>query len=577
MMQEAIPSRRGLAQCTLRDYESRFAGRHKLHDVLRYWAERKPEAVALVDHRRGQRLCWREFESRAAGLARELLRLGFAPGDYLAVSLPFLIEHILLEYACFQIGVIHAPLDLRLPAEEVIRSLGLIRAKGFVFAGRIGAADWSELGRAVRARCPFVQHRIQFAPPEETVAGATPWAELAARADAPAGGAEAAESEAARARAAAAVREEDGAQVIFTTGSTGPPKPALLSHRNITCQNMCLGAAFGFGQDTRLLINLPPSHVGGQSETLMTTLFWGGTAVVLDLFDAAASLAAIQEHRVNLLGQIPAMFNFQWRLPDYARYDLSSLELAVYGGQQVARPFLERLAAMAPGIATGLGLTEAAGFCTYTPPGAGVEDILDNLGYAMPVYPLSIRQAMREDGRAGDELPEGEIGHICFRGPQTFLGYVNDQAATAQTVSREGYLYTGDMGFKDSRGLHLAGRAKWVIKPAGYQIFPGQVEQHFCALADKVAACGVVGVPHPLLTEALVAFVEKRPGAELSVAELRRHARGLASYLRPLYYVLLEPGQMPLNRAAKLDYLRLKQMALVTAERQPAEKSEEIS
>ena len=105
-------------------------------------------------------------------------------------------------------------------------------------------------------------------------------------------------------------------------------------------------------------------------------------------------------------------------------------------------------------------------------------------------------------------VPAGQIGHICFQGPQTFLGYVGDPAATARTLSTDGVLYTGDMGFQDQRGLHLAGRARWIIKPAGYQVFPGQVEDHFSALSDKVAACGVVGVEHALFSEAIVAFVK---------------------------------------------------------------------
>ncbi len=307
--------------------------------------------------------------------------------------------------------------------------------------------------------------------------------------------------------------------------------------------------------------------MGGQAEALLTTLFCGGTAIVLEVFDPVRSLQAIQQHRVNIIGQIPAMFNYQWRTAGYDSYDLSSLELAIYGGQQVPRQFLEKLSAMAPRIATGLGLTESAGFCTYTPPGASVEDLLSSLGQDMPLYPMSVRGAMRQDGMAGGQLADGEIGHVCFQGPQTFLGYVGEPEATARAVSRDGVLYTGDMGFRDAAGLHFAGRAKWIIKPAGHQVFPADVENHFCGLESKVAGCAVVGVEHPLLTEAILAFVEKKPGVELTSAELRSHAKGIASYMRPLHYVILEPGAMPLNRAAKSDYLRLSEMARIEAGR----------
>jgi acyl-CoA synthetase (AMP-forming)/AMP-acid ligase II len=130
-----------------------------------------------------------------------------------------------------------------------------------------------------------------------------------------------------------------------------------------------------------------------------------------------------------------------------------------------------------------------------------------------------------------------------------------------QALSADGWLYTGDMGRVDERGLRLAGRARWVIKTAGYQVFPGDVENHFSALADRVASVGVVGHEHAIWSEAIVAFVETRPGAELTVADLRRHARSLAGYMRPLHYVLLEPGAMPLNRAVKVDTLKLQEMA----------------
>jgi acyl-CoA synthetase (AMP-forming)/AMP-acid ligase II len=179
----------------------------------------------------------------------------------------------------------------------------------------------------------------------------------------------------------------------------------------------------------------------------------------------------------------------------------------------------------------------------------------------MPAYRMSIRQPMEAGGAAGAEVSAGEIGHICFEGPQNFLGYLNDPAATAATLSSDGRLYTGDMGRIDERGLHLAGRAKWVLKPAGYQVFPGDVEAHIAGLTGQVANVGVVGHPHRVWSEGILAFVEKRPGAAITEAELRRHARSLTSYMRPLHYVILEPGAMPLNRTAKVDIARLQELA----------------
>ncbi|MBI4892667.1 MAG: acyl--CoA ligase [Acidobacteria bacterium] len=518
-----------LAVCTLEQYEQEFRERHLIHGAVDYWAARKPAELAVINATRDTTLNWGTLAQVSNVLAAELVRRGFRKGDFLATSLPLLNEHILLEYACFRAGVIHVPLDLRLSPAEIVRSLSLVRAKGYATA----------LAHNVQSECPFTEHFWDIAGLQalfQAALGNPNPVELPH------------------------IEPTDGAQVIFTTGSTGRPKAALLTHRGITAQNLCLGSAFEFA-DSRVLVNLPPSHVGCQAELLLSTLFHGGTAVTLEIFDPGKSLEAIEKYEVRLIGQIPAMFLMEWRHSEFGKRDLSSLEIGVYGGQAVPRPFLDKLRSMAPRIGTGLGLTEASGFCTYTEPCSDVAVPAESIGHAMPIYPMTIRQPMHQDGRAGEELPDGQIGHVCFKGPQTFAGYVADPDATRQAISTDGYLYTGDMGYRSAKGLHFAGRARFVIKPAGYQVFPGDVENHFAQLEDKVAACGVVGVAHPIWIEAIVAFVERKPGAEITEAELRRHARSLTSYMRPLHYVIVEAGQLPLNRVAKIDNLKLKEMA----------------
>ncbi|NOZ01267.1 MAG: acyl--CoA ligase [Deltaproteobacteria bacterium] len=568
-----IAKRDGVPQCTLDNFERDFADRHLLHGIVAKWAKETPQDLAVINADTKVTVTWERFDKATTAMAMKLLDMGFVKGDYFATSLPLLTEHLFLEYACFKIGVRFVPLDLRLKPPEVIRSLSLVHAKGYGFLGKTDAADFRELAKAVRANCPFVEHLIQFSPPEQDVLdGAKAAFEFAAEAAQLAVNAFSAGEGSPLMKkyveVVGSIGEDDGCLVIFTTGSTGYPKPALLSHRNITCQNMCLGEAFDMTKNARMLVNLPPSHVGCQTEQLMTPLFFGQTVVILHIFDAEKSLKAIQDYRVNCFGQIPALFNMEWMLPNYGDFDLDSLRFALYGGQQVSRQFLEKLSAMAPGFGTGLGLTETAGFATYSPLDGTVDDILAGIGYDMPVYPMSIRGPMKEDGSAGDELREGETGNICFKGPQTFLGYVNDPDATARTISVDGYLYTGDLGFKDAKGLHFAGRQKWVIKPKGYQVFPAQVEEQLAELEDKVGMVGVVGVEHDVFSEGIVAFVEKKAGAELTVEELQAHAKEtLASYMRPGHYVLVEPGEFPLNRVAKTDYVTLSEMAKAEVER----------
>jgi acyl-CoA synthetase (AMP-forming)/AMP-acid ligase II len=541
-----------LPQYTLEDYTSTFADRHLLHGVVAKWAAAKPDAVALLSADGNRTVTWREFDRLTTALAHELVRMGLAKGDYFATLLPLTVDHVLLEYACFKIGVIVAPLDLRTPAAELTRMLAIFKPRAFAALGVYGPIDFRETWRAVQEQCPWIEH-LFAADSSEAIAGTRPLASVfeavAQHSDSPAD-------------TLPAITPDDGALVIFTTGSTGSPKPALLSHRNITLQNMCIaGAIFGADRSLRALVHLPPSHVGCQTEILMTTLFSGGSAVLLEIFEATRTLRAIQQHRVEMFAQIPAMFNLIWMLKDYDRYDLSSLKLVAFGGNSVSKAFVDRVATMGPAIGTGLGLTECAGFCTYILSDAGGHETLaTSLGFAMPIYPCTIRKPMLPDGAAGEELPAGEIGHVCFRGPQTFLGYVSDPEATAKTISTDGFLYTGDLGRMTADGLHLTGRAKWVIKSSGHQIFPGDVETHIFALADKVANCVVVGAPHDVVSEAVVALVEKRPGVELTPKELDRHARSLPPYMRPRHWIVLEPGTLPLNRVAKPDHLRAEEM-----------------
>jgi len=285
----------------------------------------------------------------------------------------------------------------------------------------------------------------------------------------------------------------------------------------------------------------------------------------LDIFKPDLSLAAVQKYKVTILGQIPALFNLQWRLPNYNTYDLKTLKFVMYGGQAVSRPFLEKLKLMAPKFGTGLGLTEMSGFVTYTPLEGTVDDILASIGFAMPITPISIRKPMKENGTAGDELPKGEIGEICFSGPQVFLGYVNDIVNTRKSISTDGWCYTGDLGSYDDTGLHLTGRSKLMIKPKGYNVYPVEVENFFYDIfKDRVENVGVIGAKHEIFGEAIIAFVEKKKGKTITVDELNKASNeGLTVYKRPSHIVILEYTQMPLNRVEKVDYQALKNMAEV--------------
>ena len=554
-----------LQSCTLERYETEFADRHLLHGVIAKWARERPDDLAIIDHDSSREITYRELDEATTAHALKLLDLGFQRRDFLATMLPLLPEHIILEYACFKVGVIHVPIDLRLKAAEVVRSLGLVQAKGFVFAGKTPTGDIGEIVSEVKSACPFVEHYLQVEPSSRSIVGVTvdgtiPFSNFTSESKSLAADLQSPLWKTYK-EISRSIKPTDGAQVIYTTGSTGWPKPALLSHRNITAQNLCLATGFDLFDSPSMLVNLPPSHVGCQAEQLMTTFFTGKTAVILHVFDATQSLQAIQQHKVDCIGQIPAMFNMQFRLPDFSEFDLTSVRRALFGGQQVSAPFVNQLTKQFPNIGTGLGLSEMSGFVTYTGMTNKLDQLTKTVGWWAPITPLSIRKPMRADGTAGDELPTGATGEICFTGPQVFIDYVNDATAYRQTVSADGICYTGDLGYVTDRGLIFCGRSKLVIKPKGYQVHPAQIESHFSELKSQVAACGAVGAGHQVFSEAVVLFIELKPEATLSTQELEDHAQGIAAYMRPLHYVVLEPGKFPLNRIAKTDYVKLREWA----------------
>ncbi|WP_371802083.1 class I adenylate-forming enzyme family protein [Candidatus Lokiarchaeum ossiferum] len=561
----------GVPMISWKIYEDDYFDRHLVHEAVEKWAKEKPKEIAFVSVNTGQEFSWKEFDDHSTALALKLIDLGIMKGDFIATSLPFLPEHIFLEYACFKIGAIHVPLDVRLKPTEVVRCLTLVKAKMYFHLGETDVADFAAMTEIIRDNVDFVKYFVQFSKPdqlieefgEEKIISAWEFAKSAQDLFKKSQIAEMTELTAKYNQYHSNVQETDGCQVIYTTGSTGYPKPALLSHQGITAQNLCMGWGFDMHyEDLIMLVNLPPSHVGGQAEQLITTFFFGGKAIVLDLFKPDLSLEAIQKYKVTALGQIPALFNLEWRLPNYNTYNLSSLKFAIYGGQSVSRPFLEKLNLMSPKMGSGLGLTELSGMATYTPIDSSVDDVVEGIGYAMPITPITIRKKMEPDGTSGSELSKGEVGEICFSGPQVFLGYVNDEENTRKTISTDGWCYTGDVGFYDDKGLHFVGRAKLMIKPKGFNVYPPEVESFLMDnLKEQVETVGLIGYPHEVFGEGIIAFVEKRKGKSITIEEVETVSKGLAAYKRPSLIIILEYNDMPLNRSEKVDYVSLKNMA----------------
>jgi len=541
-------------------YEDMKKNKDKMFNCLDHWAKVKPDDLALIEYNTDSKITWKDFATKTKAFAAKLLSMGIGKGDVVATTLVLLKEHVYLMYACFRIGAIIAPLDPRLKVSEVDYCFSQMKPKAYFFLGPTPNTDFSKIAAALMEKhSDYCKVWIQFTG-DKAIEGAQLVKDFAADIKKIyivqgllLGKVKKAQKK---------VKTKDPCLIIFTTGSTGKPKPALLCHEAILVQNINLMVGFAMKESDRMVVNLPPSHVGCTTEQLATTIYGGGVSILLHIFTPDNSLDAVQKYKATLIGQIPALFAMEWRLPNYKDYDLSSLRFSLYAGQSVTRKFLEQLKAMAPLAGTGLGLTETAGFVTYSPLDGSVDDILASVGFDSPLYPISIRESMKPDGYAGDVKPEGEIGDVCFKGPQNFSGYLNNPEKTAQTISKDGFLYTGDLGTYDEKGLHFAGRAKFVIKPKGYQVYPPAIEEFLMSkLKDKLSAIAIIGAPHEVFSEGIVCYVEKRPGAEVSIEDVNTAAQEIAAYRRPSHIVILEQGGIPLNRVAKTDYKTLGDMA----------------
>ena len=551
---------------------------HFLCAYVEKWAKERPHDFAIIDADDGKFFTWEAFDNAINLIALKLLEEGWQKGDVIVSMLPLIPEHIFFEYACFKIGVIFCPIDVRLKEHEVVRSVALLkdaRRIAFIHPDDTDSEDkwgkkkfygFKEFATAIRRECPYVKDFIQFSAEEDVEPDTGTLGVLEYTRDMKARWIKYkkdpkvfAEKMAMIQAAAAKVKEDDPVLIIYTTGTTGFPKPAMLTNTGIIAQNYCMASGFEITEKDRMLVNLPASHVGCQTEQLMTTIFAGGISVILHAFKADRTLKAIEEYKVTAFGQIPSLFVMEWQLPNYAKYDLSSLRFALYGGQAVSRRFLERMKAMAEFFGSGLGLTELSGFCSYTPFGkeVTVDDILASLGHDYPLTPLTIREGMLSDGSAGKEKPNKEVGEVCYSGPQVFKGYYGNEEATRKTISTDGVCYTGDLGFKDEKGLHLVGRGKFVIKPKGYQVFPPEVEDFILQMPDIYGAA-VVGHRHEVFSEGVVAFVVPKRGRKTTAKDIAVHCKELAGYKRPSLYVFLK--EIPLNRVDKTDYKTLNEI-----------------
>jgi fatty-acyl-CoA synthase len=460
----------------------------------------------------GRETTYAELDERCARLAAGLLGAGLRPGDRVATLTGTSPEHVVVFFACAQAGLVLLPLNWRLASAEL--SYQLADAEPAVL---LASPEHAATARLLHERVVGLE-------------------DLAAASD----------------DELPDVADDDGLLLVYTSGTTGRPKGALLTHANCFWTNLSFDRVAGLADDDVVLSVLPQFHCGGWNVQPLLA-WWKGARVVLEAsFDAGRTLELIAAARVTTMMGVPANYLFMANEPAFAGADLSSLRRAVVGGAPMPEPLLETWHERGVEIVQGYGLTEAAPNVLCLPP----EDAARKRGFAGKPYPhvdVALRDA--ESGRLLEGSGEGEL---VVRGPNVFAGYWRDPEATA-AVFADGWLLTGDLAARDEEGYYrIVGRLKDLVISGGENVYPAEIENVLHEHA-AVAEAAVVGVPDERWGEACLAFVVLAAGADAGEDELLAFCRErLARYKVPREVRFVE--RLPrnaLNKVAKDELLEL--------------------
>jgi fatty-acyl-CoA synthase len=427
-------------------------------------------------------LTYEALERRARRLAAGLAARGLKRGDRLATLAGTSPDHVATFFACARLGVALQPISWRLAPAEVGYQLHDAEP-----ALLLASAEHEELARATGA-------------PVEIALIADPTLEADGEVE-------------------DVARDDDPLLLVYTSGTTGKPKGALLTHANCFWTNLSFDRTTGLRDDDVVLQVLPQFHVGGWNVQPLLAWWKGATVVLEPTFDAGRALRLIETQRVTTMMGVPATYLFLAQEPGFAEADLSSLRLAVVGGAPMPESLLETWIERGVEIVQGYGLTEAAPNVLCLPP----EDARRKLGFAGKPYP-HVDVALR-DTESGVFVAGVGVGELVVRGPNVFSGYWRNPEATADAFA-DGWLLTGDVAERDEEGFYrIAGRIKDMVISGGENVYPAEIED---VLHDHPAVleAAVVGVPDNRWGEACAAFVVLRDGASATEEALLEHCRG---------------------------------------------------
>jgi len=514
-------------------------------------AERFGECEALVSCAQEVRLTYAELRVAVDELARGLIAAGLQRGDRVGIWSPNCAEWTLVQYATAKLGVIMVNVNPAYRTSELEYALRQSGCRMLVSAPASKSSDYRAMVGEVRAGLPGLE-RVVFLDDED-------WAQLLASA------AEVGEDEL-HARSAE-LEPGQPINIQYTSGTTGFPKGATLTHRNILNNGFFVGEGCGYTQQDRVCIPVPFYHCFGMVMGNLACTSHGATMVIpAPAFDPEATLAAVAtEHCTSLYG-VPTMFIAQLGHPRFADYDLSSLRTGIMAGSpcpvEVMERVIDRMHMGEVGIC--YGMTETSPVSTQTAFDDPIEKRVGTVGRVQPHIEVKII-----DPVSGATVPRGERGEFCTRGYSVMTGYWNDPERTSEAIDAENWMHTGDIGTMDDEGyIQIVGRIKDMVIRGGENVYPREVEEFIYSHPD-VADVQVIGVPDDRYGEELMAWVIARAGVGLDEEQLRRYCQGkIAHYKVPRYFKLVDG--FPMTVTGKVQKFKMREQAIEELELTPS-------
>ncbi|WP_448415266.1 AMP-binding protein [Mycolicibacterium sp. XJ1819] len=512
-------------------------------ESLRQTAVAHPDREALVDVPTGRRWTYREFCAQVQELAVGLMRLGLAPGDRIGIWAPNCAEWVLTQYAAAECGVILVTINPAYRQHELEYTLNHADIRVVIAAAEFRGADYVGMLDAAKAGCPRLDHAV--------IIGSPGWADLSAEPSP--------QVLEALAERTAALSADDPINIQYTSGTTGAPKGATLSHRNILNNGYLVGELCNYTAADRICIPVPFYHCFGMVMGNLAATTHGSTMVIPAAgFDAAKTLAAVEAEKCTSLYGVPTMFIAELNLPDFDGYDLRSLRTGIMAGSpcpaEVMRQVIDKMH-MAQ-ISICYGMTETSPVSTQTRTDDAFDLRVGTVGRAGPHLEIKI-----VDPDSGEVVPRGVPGEFCTRGYSVMLGYWNEPDKTAEVLDADGWMHTGDLAVMDADGyVKITGRIKDMVIRGGENIYPREVEEFLYTHPDILDA-QVIGVPDDKYGEVLMAWVRLRAEAKpFTAAELKEFATGkISSHKIPQYVHFVD--EFPMTVTGKVRKVEMREMA----------------